>query len=385
MILSKPEHTRPETRIEISEQAVRHNVTVFARLTNSLNRICAVIKGDAYGHGIELMTEILLDAGITKFAVFQPEEALTVRKLVGPDAMILILGYAELDRWPALVEADIQCVLFDATRLASLHELIPEGQVAKCHLKVDTGMNRFGLMPGDVPDFVEQVVQYANIELTGVATHFANAWDLEDPSFTKHQIKVFESVESALTKQYGKIIYRHLANTAGVIAHSEAILSFARVGIGIYGYYPNRDLKEKFDHKLQLRPALSFYTALCSIKPLQKGDRAGYDLTFEAKRDTLVGLVPIGYSDGFPFSHSESGAFVLIRQRRVPLIGRVNMNALLLDVTDVPEVQVGDRVTILGRDGDRRITVWNWMDWGALHLYECLTKISSKIPRVVVD
>lgn len=370
--------------LEISKQSVQHNIAAFTRIVGNIHRLCAVVKGNAYGHGIEAIVPLMYEVGVRRFAVYHGEEALRVRQLTDPNVQIILLGYAEDYLWPELVRARIECLLIDSNRIADIDRLLPRDTFALVHLKIDTGMNRFGIKPDEVPTLMKRLDQYPRFKLCGVASHFAESWNLEDSRFTKEQIARFDSVERIVRNHQVKLMYRHMANTAGALCHKESILSFARVGIGLYGYYPQLALKHRFDEEWHLQPVLAFRSKLVSVKHMDQGDRAGYDLSFTAERNTKIALAPVGYSDGFPFAHSDRGSYVLIRGRKARLIGRVNMNAILLDVTDIPDAAVGDRVTLLGRDGDREISVWHWMQWGTPHLYESLSKLRADLPRRTV-
>ena len=371
--------------IEISRTHLSHNLFKLAERAGGIGRLCGVVKGNAYGHGIEKVVPLMSDYGITTFAVYHAEEAFRVRKLVGEDALVILLGFAPTHLVGELVESRIECLLLNRERLPEVHQQIPEGHQLNIHLKIDTGMNRFGLQPTEIPEFLKEIKKYPRLNVTGAASHFANSWNIVDKSYKHYQSQGFEDALSALGELNGKLKYRHISNTAALLVHERDNYSFVRAGIGIYGYYPSMKVKEACDRELSLKPVLSFRSRIVSIKDMEVGEFAGYDITFQAERRTRIALAPVGYSDGFPFAHSDKGAYVLIHGRRVPLIGRVNMNALLLDVTDLPDTKLGDVITLLGSDGDESITVWDWLEWGTPHLYEALTKLRFGLPRYVVE
>lgn len=370
--------------IEISQENLLHNVQVLSHAAGGLTRFCAVVKGNAYGHSIDVIVPLLHEAGVTKYAVYHPEEALQIRRLVGGEALIMLLGFAEQRIVPDLVTANIQCLLLNVDRLKLLHDAVPEGEILSIHVKIDSGMNRFGLPMEVLPEFVEMVRKLPRVRLTGAASHFANAWNLDDRSYAEEQHDKYKQALASLAAVNGALVHKHMCNTSGLLNHPDCIYSFARVGIGLYGYYPSKSMKDQFDDQLNLRPVLGFKTRIVSLKQINTGDFAGYDIAFQAKRPTTIALAPAGYSDGFPFAHSDKGAFVLVNGQRAPLIGRVNMNAIFFDVTDIPNLEKGDEVTILGRDGADEISVWDWMEWGTPHLYESLTKIRANLPRRLV-
>ncbi len=375
--------TKDLTWIEISRENLSHNLNALGTRAGGIDRLCAVVKGNAYGHGLELTASLCYDLGVRKFAVYHVDEALRVRSVLGSEPLILLLGFADLPFIASLVEAKIDCLLLNIQRLGEIHQLIPVNEMLNIHLKIDTGMNRFGLQPHEIPDFLNQIKDFPRLKLTGAASHFANSWNIEDKSYAQRQYTRFERALDSLGEINGQLKYRHISNSGALMVHPNATLSFVRTGISIYGYYSNAMVKDAFDHELNLKPILSFKTRLVSIKQMEAGEYAGYDITFQASRKTKIALAPVGYSDGFPFAHSDKGAYVLLNGKRVPLIGRVNMNALLLDITDVTDAKLGDVVTLLGRDGELEISVWNWMSWGTPHLYESLTKLRSGVARYV--
>lgn len=373
------------TWIEISKRNLFHNVESLAKKAGGIQKLCAVVKGNAYGHGIEVVAPLCAAAGITRFAVYHVDEALRLRKLVGDHALIMLMGFAPKSSIKALVDHCIDCLLLNKNRLEEIHDQIPHEDQLNIHLKIDTGMNRFGVQPEAIHPFLSELKKYPKINLTGVASHFANSWDMDDKSYANGQFQTFKEAMDSLGEELnGQIKYRHISNSAALFVHDYATLSFVRTGICLYGYYPSRNLKEAFDNQVNLKPILSLRSKVVSIKHMEIGEYAGYDITFKAERRTKIALAPVGYSDGFPFAHSDQGAYVLIRGKRVPLIGRVNMNALLLDVTDVPAVAMGDQVTLIGEDGQESISVWEWMNWGTPHLYESLTKLRFGLTKIVV-
>lgn len=370
--------------VEISRDNLLHNVQVLSEAAGGLHRFCAVVKGDAYGHGLTTIVPLLRDAGVMKYAVYHPEEALKVRTIVGESALVMLLGFAEQRVIPDMVKANVQCLLLNKSRLQVMHDAIPVGQQLCIHVKVNTGMNRFGLQLGGLDDFRQELKKYPRLRLTGAATHYANAWSLEDRTYADGQYQRFLQAQEKLSTTDSPLDYLHMCNTSGMLNHPDSIYSFARVGIGLYGYYPSQGMKTRFDADLQLRPVLSFKTRIVSLREIDEGAYAGYDIAFRATRPTTIALAPAGYSDGFPFAHSDKGAFVLVNGQRAALIGRVNMNAIFFDVTDIPGLRIGDEVTILGKDGSDQVSVWDWMSWGTPHLYESLTKIRSGLARIVV-
>jgi len=369
--------------IEISESRLTHNISKIASLLNGVEHVCAVVKGNAYGHGIKTMVPLMMKNGIQKFAVYHPEEAFEVRKAGGADCLIILLGYAPKALIPLLSQHHIDCMLLNPSRIQEIQECVPEDSILHMHLKIDTGMARFGITPNELPNFLSELKSVTKIRLTGAATHFANAWNMADGTYARQQHEKFIKAVDVIESEYGALTHIHIDNTAGVFNFPEYKCSFARVGIGLYGYYPTLELKSHFERAVQLKPILAYRTRVVSLKWLKAGEYAGYDITFKAERPTRIALAPIGYSDGFPFAHSDKGTFVIINGHRTSLIGRVNMNAIFLDVTDVDDVVLGSVITLLGQDVDQKISAWDWLEWGTPHLYEALTSLRASLPKIV--
>lgn len=376
--------TNELTWIEISREYIIENVKTLAAQVGGVDRVCAVVKGNAYGHGIETIAPEFYNAGIRKYAVYHVDEAVRLRATIGPDSMIMLLGFATTSAIPTLIKAKVECLFLNQSRLEEIHGAIPDGKVLDIHLKVDTGMNRFGLKTSEMASFLSAIKQYPRLRMTGLASHFANSWNLDDRSYTEEQYAKFMQASEILHDSDHEITFHHISNSAASFVHPQMVETFVRTGISLYGYYPTPELKTKFVSTSSLKPVLSFRSRVVSIKELAIGEYAGYDITFQATRPTKLALAPVGYSDGFPFAHSDAGAYVLLHGQKVPLIGRVNMNAIFLDVTDLDNVEINDVITLLGQDGDEKIDVLDWMGWGTPHLYEALTSLRFGLKRTVI-
>lgn len=368
---------------EIDEKRLRHNLRLLRNRLGEQSEICAVIKGNAYGHGMAEIAALLLKNKVDKFAVFHAKEARELRAVIGPSPTIFQLGYSSASTVLGQIENDIHAMIVDLDQIDLLENCIPFGQQLKVHIKINTGMNRFGIQPEELTLAIDKILKSPKFILVGAVSHFADSWNFEEPGFTENQRLKFSKCLELINDKCGQLDYCHIANSGGIQVHEKAHYQMSRSGINIYGYYSHRSLYEKDlkENRETFLPILSFRTKVVSVKPVSKGEFVGYDRTFEVKKDMKIAIVPIGYSDGFPFLNGEYPSYVLIKGQRAYVVGRVNMNILLLDVTNIKNIKVDDVATILGVDGEEEISAWNWREWGSTHLYESLTKLRMDIPR----
>jgi alanine racemase len=371
--------------VEINETHLRHNLAILAAQSGGLESICAVIKGNAYGHGLEEMGRLLAGNGVKRFAVYHTEEAIFLRSVIGKGIQILILGPASIDSVEDMVRNELECMVMNLADIEVLDAAVPDDYYLKIHLKLDTGMNRYGIRFDQADAIIPLMNKVQRLKLAGVASHFGNA-TVKNDSITNDQITCFNKLVARMPFAKWVATYeKHFCNTAGLFNYPKAHFDFSRTGIGIMGYHPSRELYDssKVEEQLMLKPVLSFKTRVVSIKSMLPGEYAGYDLGYKSDKQKQIAILPIGYSDGFPFGHSGNGSYVLIKGKRASVLGRVNMNALIIDISNISGVQIGDVATLLGEDGADSISVWNWLDWGTVHLYESLTKLRSSLPKLI--
>jgi alanine racemase len=325
----------------ISESAVRHNIGVLRELIGESVMLCPVVKDDCYGHGMDVLYPILAEL-TDGFGVASPIEALDLRQK-GYHGFILCFLSAYFDDFKVqdeLVWQEITQTVMSKSALASIEEAAKRvGKQARVHLKVDTGMGRLGVPANQAADLINTIVESDLVELTGVYTHFANA-DEEDRDFTFQQLELFKSI---LPK--GGSFTCHAANSAATIDLAETYFDMVRPGIAVYGCHPSDQLKKI----VGLKPCMSVNAKLIAVKHMPEGSRSGYGLTHTYERDSRVGVVPIGYGDGY-FRNLSNKAVVRINGMDAPVRGLVSMDQMTVDVTDIPNVKVGDEVEIISAD-----------------------------------
>lgn len=389
-----------KTWLEISKDNIKRNLNEFARVLGKDVKIMAVVKSNAYGHGIREIAKILTDFfppggkihQVEKkeslwFGVDSIDEAIILKK-TGVEAPILILGYTELSRLKDAVEGKFRLTVYNKETVNALGKL---KNPVKIHLKIETGTTRQGIRGSDILGFIEYARKFTNIEIEGLSTHFANIEDTTNHTYAKKQLARFESVIALLAKgpldSTGKgslcqIPIKHAACTAAAILFKETHFDMARIGIGMYGMWPSKETFVSAKNKLKLKPALTWKTIIAQIKKVKKGTPVSYGLTEKVSRDSLVAVLPVGYWDGFDRGLSSIGN-VLVRGKRCKIIGRVCMNMCMADVTDVANVKIEDEVVLLGRQGREEITAEEIAGKIGMINYEVVTRINPGIKRII--
>ena len=337
--------------VEIDLDAIAQNVRNIKTLIGEKIELMAVVKGNAYGHDILEISSIVLKNGATRLAVARLEEGIFLRK-VGITVPILVLGLTPEQQVELLVSYNITPTVCRYETIEKLSKFaVKEDKTVKIHIKVDTGMGRIGIFPNHVLDFVTKVMVFKNIEIEGIFTHFSVA-DEKDKDYTETQFKKFTEVLTILEKEGIEIPIKHVGNSATFLDFPHMWLDLVRPGISIFGLYPSTEVQKT----VKLIPAHSFKTRIIFLKELPVGESIGYGRTFTTKRRTKVASLPVGYADGYNRHLSNQGE-VLVRGRRFPVIGRVCMDQCMIDVTNLPQVEVGDEVVLWGRQGQEEITV----------------------------
>lgn len=368
---------------EISLGTLKENIEKINSLLYKNTDIMAVIKADAYGHGEGDILKKLWHCGIKYFAVSNLDEAVSVRKHC-PDGEILILGYTPPEYASELEENNIiQGVLSLEYAKALNHSALKN---IRCHIKIDTGMGRIGLKYSSsdrCAKEAERIIKLDKISAEGLYTHFAVADcpDEESIAYTKNQAEYIISVYDSLCKKGIKLPHLHFLNSAGICYHNNERSTLARAGIIMYGLYPNYPVKLPVD----IKPVMSLKAVVSMVKQMRTGESISYGRTYKAPNDNVIAAtVTVGYADGY--SRQLSGkADVIVRGRRCPVIGRICMDQLVLDVTNVPDVKEGDIVTLIGKDGSEEITADELASLYNTIGYEVVCGISKRVPRIYVD
>jgi alanine racemase len=380
------------TRAVVDLAAMSHNVAEFVRIA-APSTVCAVVKADGYGHGAVQSAGAALKGGATWLAVALVEEAIELRE-AGITAPILLLSEFPIEAAGAMVQFDITATVYSSARIQALNEAASAaGRVVPAHLKIDTGMHRVGAHTSEVLALVEEMAQCLAVTHAGTFTHFAIADAPGDP-YTEEQVLRFNQALSELREAGFEPGIVHAANSAGSLAHDMARLDMVRLGISMYGNDPDSALPA-YAYDVQLKPVLSLISAISHVKVLPAGSRISYGLRHEFRVDSIVATVPIGYADGVPRSLSSNGGEVLIGGRRMPIVGRVTMDQIMVDCGPVASVtgaegarampSVGDEVVLLGTQGNESITPWDWALMLDTIAYEITCSITKRVPRIYTE
>lgn len=368
----------PLTYIEVDLDAVAHNAQAIKAHIGPHVHLIAVVKANAYGHGMVEVARTALQHGASWLAVGRVDEGIALRD-AGITAPILVMGYTlpgdiedAVVRALTLTVADLASVEAVSTLARRLGRIIP------VHIKVDTGMGRFGVLPDEVLPFVTSVSALSGVRIEGLFTHFAVA-DLADKEYTWHQFRVFQRVRVRLEAAQYQIPVYHVANSAAMLDLPEMHLDAVRVGIALYGLPPSGEVATT----VPLRPALSLKSHVARVRTLPAGSSISYGRTYITQRDTPVALVPVGYGDGYHRVLSNRG-MVLINGRRAPIVGRICMDQFVVDISQVEPVELNSEVVLIGRQGDERITAEEVATWAETINYEIVTGLSPRVPRLYV-
>jgi len=361
---------------EIDLDAIAFNCRQIKKWIGEDTELMAVIKGNAYGHGIVPVAKTALENGATRFAAARVDEGIVLRK-AGIDAPVLVLGYVPAEEMETVVKWRITPPIMHWHTAKAVSDISSaQGVVTPVHVKVDTGMGRFGLLPDEVVDFVKRLIELPSIRLEGLYTQFAVA-DEADKTYTYKQWEIYKKVLKDLEEAGIHIPIRHVCNSAATLNFPEMHLDMVRCGTAIYGHYPS----PVTDHSVPLRPAMSLKSRVGRIRTLPAGSSISYGRTYTTTRPTTVALVPIGFGDGFSRKLSNKGS-VLIRGRRAPIVGRVCMDQCIVDVSGIPDVQQDDEVVLLGRQDGAEITAEEIASLMDSINYVVLAAVSARVPRV---
>jgi alanine racemase len=336
-----------------------------------------VLKADGYGHGAKACARTLERAGASGVCVALLEEGIELRE-AGVTLPILVMGGYYGSAYAELLENDLTPVIYDAAQLEQFaaevnYRSLPPACV---HLKLDTGMGRLGVTPRDVQSLIDVLQARPQVQLQGLMTHFACADT--SPESIAEQLRLFDELTAKLAAQGCNVGLRHAANTAALLSSPESHLDFVRPGIGIFGVEPNVGAAP------ELRPVMRVVSTVIAVRELPVGQSVGYGATWTAQRTSRIATIPMGYADGLARSNSNRG-HVLIRGRRAPIVGAVSMDLTTIDVTELPDVRVGDEVAVLGSQsgplGQDTITAHEVATIQGTIAWEVLTDISRRVPR----
>jgi alanine racemase len=382
--MPRPEYSSTQW-IELDGEAIVHNSSVFRSILSPETLLLGVVKANAYGHGVVEVTSIL-EKSVDWFGVHGAGEARVLRS-IGVKRPILIMGFVpdgdlvDLDGDTHLLVSSVPAL----EKIAGYRERT--GVSLPIHLKIDTGAKRQGVPIAGIDEVVSHAKKLG-LDIVGLATHFANIEDTLEHEFARAQLDRFHAALERTTRLLGEVPpFVHAACSAASLLFRETDFSMARVGISLYGHWPSRETKlswvlEHGRDGFQLRPVLSWRAMVGQLQTVAKGESVGYGRTWTALRETVLGVIPVGYADGYPRVLGNRSR-VGIRGRAAPVVGRVCMNILMIDVTDIPDVEIGDVVTLVGSDGEVSIAVEELAELSSSINYEFLARLSPAIPRFI--
>ena len=366
--------------VEVNFPNLEHNVKEIQKVINPKTKIMAIVKANAYGHGLIPISKKLNTLGINDFAVASLEEGIELRKN-NIQGNILILGYTNIDSIELVEKYDLIQTLVDIEYVnqiaakSSIHKL-------KTYIKINTGMNRIGILPDNI-DFIKSIYQIPNIQVEGLFTHFcvADSQEPKDIAFSQKQIyefnKVLKSLEEAKIN-YGKI---HMQNSYGILNYNDLKCDYVRPGIILYGALVEKGNNPKVN--LDLKPVLSLKARIGSVKSIKKSDSVSYGRTFIADKEMKIATVCLGYGDGYPRSISNKGAYVLIHNKLVKIVGRICMDQLMCDVTDIPNVKQGDIATLIGEEDE--ISIEQVSFYAGTITNELLCRLGNRLDYIYIE
>lgn len=364
---------------KINLDNVLENIANISKNVRPGAGILAVLKADAYGHGSAMIAkELELVDAVSGYAVATIEEAIEIRN-TGAKKPILILSYCFPSAFDRVLKDDIRVTIFDYESALALNEVAHEANLkATIHLAVDTGMTRIGMKPDESGiQLIDKISKLSNIEIEGIYTHFARADEI-DKTNVNEQIKRFEDFVALVKKMGYQIPICHCCNSASIIELPHVNMDLVRAGIILYGLWPSDEVDKNV---IPLKPVMELKSSICFIKDVEAGVPISYGGTFVTDRKYKVATITVGYADGYPRCLSNKG-YVLIRGKKAKILGRVCMDQMMVDVTDIEDACRGDEVTLIGKDGDEMISMEYFSELSNRINYESVCDIGKRVPRI---
>lgn len=364
---------------EIDLDAIAYNTRNIKKLIGDKDLI-AVVKANCYGHGVIDIIPTLLENGVSRFAVAMISEALEIRdnKITAP---VMILGFTPLYLGEELINNNIEQTVYDLDYAKELSKIaLALNKKAKIHIAIDTGMGRIGFLPNEKSiDNITEICSLEGIEVIGIFTHFSTS-DEKDKEYSHEQFTKMLSVMDTLKKRGIDIPLKHVANSGAIIDLPDTYLDAVRAGIILYGYYPSDEIDK---NNLALKPALTLKATITNVKTLEKDMYVSYGRTFKTSNETIVATIPVGYADGYLRKLAENGK-VIIKGEFAPIIGRICMDQFMIDVTNIPDVKIGDEVILLGEKNGLKYNADDMAKKLDTINYEVTCMLKSRLPRVYI-
>jgi len=364
------------TLCTIDLAALRWNLRQARAKVGAQVKILSMVKANAYGHGAPAVARVLAEEGSDGFGVATLEEGVELRQ-AGIGKPILVVAGTYVEQLDQFFENNLTPVVHDLESLRRLENAVQaRGTTMNVHLKIDTGMGRIGFLAAEIDSWLAELKKLRALQIEGVFSHFSTAEDVAG-DFTRAQLVTFSNQVQRLRAEGIAPPLVHLANSAATITFPAAYFDMVRPGIMLYGIYPSAAMA----NQTELKPVLSWQTRIVQLKKVPAGTSISYGQTFVTERESFIATLPVGYADGYSRLLSNRGA-ALVRGRRAPVAGRVCMDLTMLDVTAIANVQQGDEVVLLGRQGDAEITADEMAGWANTISYEVLTSIAARVPRI---
>jgi len=365
--------------VEIDLDALAHNIADIRSNMPDGCEIMAIVKANAYGHGVERVADRMVREGVNSFGVATIDEGIQLREYV-PVGDILVFGRSHIDDAKLFCKHNLSQLVVDGAHAKALNEA---GCILNVHVAVDTGMHRLGLEPSHF-DEIESIFTQPNLRVKGIATHFASADSMEESeiSFSHAQIKKFYTVVSKLKEKGYNVGKLHTQSSYAIYNYPELKCDYIRPGIMLYGVHGQHD---DTNVKTDLRPVLSLKASIAQVRLIEAGEAVSYGRTYVADTERKIATVSIGYADGVPRHISGRGANAIVRGQKAPIIGRVCMDLLMLDITDIEHVEAGDVATIIGKDGDNEIRCEDIAEAADTITYEVVSRLASRLPRIYIE
>jgi len=373
------------TWVEISRDALKNNINELRKVIGPNTILCPCVKANAYGHGLIESSKIFLESDADWLGVNSLYEARALRDS-GIKCPIYVLGYVSLDQLEEAINLELRIVVYNIETIKKLSKIAKKNKVIpKIHIKIETGNNRQGVLIPDLLKFANLALSN-NLEIEGLTTHFANIEDTTDHSYAMQQISKFSYAISILEKAGINIPIMHCANSAATMLFKGVKLNMVRPGIACYGMWPSNEtfvsvIKET-KKEINLMPAFTWKSKIAQIKEIDTGEYIGYGCSYKTSHKTKLAIIPVGYYDGY--DRCVNGAFVLINGFRAPIRGRVCMNIIMAEISDIPSAKLEDEVILIGRQGKNEVTAEELAEKIGTINYEVVSRINPLIPRKVV-
>lgn len=377
--------------IEISKKAYKSNIRFLKKIVGNNVKISSVVKGNAYGHGYEQMIPLAEENGIKHFSVFSAYEAKQVFKYISDTLNLMIFGFITNEQLEWVIENEIEFYIFNISGIESAGKIAKSlNKKAKIHIELETGFKRTGIEP----DEFDSVIQYLHentdyFEINGMCTHFAGAESIANYVRVKNQLILFKKYHKYFLKNNISAEYLHTSSSSATLIYPEARFNMVRVGIAQYGFWPTPEVlllrNNKYgDKESSLKRVISWKSEIMAIKKVKKGEFVGYGNSFQAAKDMIVAIIPVGYNNGYSRSLSNRG-HVLIHGRRADVLGVVTMNTITVNITDIKNAALGEEVILIGSHNKNKITIASFSEMSSYLNYQILARLPTNIPRFVVE